>query len=461
MRDRDASILCRVVIPDKFERKRMFSSFAQLASSLEASLSLDALQASTTGGTKATDNQNDGKSHLIQKEEIINAEETELLLVEEVSRLSELLRLKDGDFTSLQLQHSEALGKVQSKELAISDVREELEALKLSGKLTTDALNEKYISAEREICDLKEEVNRQKKSSDEKSSVVTNLQALLISASSGTNCNEENEENEENKSQLQIKNETLKLELDQLSTLLSYTKSEKAALEELLNGFKASTRTHEDQLAVNQRDLASLRSELSQVHLDWRSETGFSKLALAEGVSDRLKLQTRYEAEKDELKAKVVSLEKSLTMQKDSYEALDAKCGKQISANVERTSEMDDLYRSLSQASDTNEEVKLLHSVTQAELLGVTNELKEKNSSVAELQGKLEETNLSRLELESVLEEKNTTIADLQVKQTTLTEKTKDIVKKYSEMKTKNQSLENAGDEKHSEAIKSLQQKVR
>ena len=441
----------------------MFSSFAQLASSLEASLSLDALQASTTGETKSTDNQSHGKPNLTQKEELISTdghttnEETELLLVEEVSRLSELLRLKDGDLTSLQVQHSEALGKIQSKELAISDVREELEALKLSGKSTIDALNEKYISAEREICDLKEEVNRLKKSSDEKSSVVTNLQALLLTASNSTNCNEGNEEN---KSQLQIKNETLKLELDQLSTLLSYTKSEKAALEELLNGFKASTRTHEDQLTVNQRDLASLRAELSQVNLDWKNETESSRLALADAVTDRLKLETQYETEMNELKAQVILLEKNLTVQKDSYDALDAKCGKQISADAEKTSEMDDLYRSLSQASDANEEVKLLHSVTQAELAALASELIEKKKSITELQGNLDERNASIMELESVVKERNTTIADLQVKQTTLTEKTKDIVKKYSEMKTKNQNLESAGDEKYTEAIKNLQQKV-
>ena len=121
---------------------------------------------------------------------------------------------------------------------------------------------------------------------------------------------------------------------------------------------------------------------------------------------------------------------------------------------------MDDLYRSLSQASDANEEVKLLHSVTQAELAALASELIEKKKSITELQGNLDERNASIMELESVVKERNTTIADLQVKQTTLTEKTKDIVKKYSEMKTKNQNLESAGDEKYTEAIKNLQQKV-
>ena len=419
---------------------RMFTSFAQLASSLEASLSLDNLQ-NTPAGAKKSDGElsnsvpdiSNGKTgpkpfqnHEGSKEQ----EDTEFRLVEEISRVSELLRAKGLENDALNSQLNEVKNEAQARKLAFCDLQDEYKLLKSLEKSAADESDDRASSAQREIVDLREELNRQVKSSEDKSSKILSLQSELSAASSlnVTNAAEHSsgDNNDHALLQLQHENASLKREISQFSNSLNESTEHVRSLDVLMEEAKTLRRTQEDQLTSSSREIKSLKDDLQSVKNDLHNY----QLESARLQEESLK---EYLNEKISLQEIIGTLEAEVLQQKAINNALREMREKQSTADAEKTLEMEDLYRSLSQASDTAEQEKCLLITTQSEI---------KNLNI-------------------IINDKNDIITDLQSKLTTLTDKMKDLVKKYGELKTKNSNLEQTGGEKSAEISKNLQGKVR
>ena len=444
----------------------MFTSFAQLASTLEASLSLDALQVPADGTKKSDDN-----STITKKKEAANDEktsapnprggdETEILLVEEVSRLSELLRSKNEECSTTMLKLSESLGNLQSQKLAFSDLSDELKALKVSAKLSSQDYDDKLSSAEREMCDLRDEVSRLKKVVDD-GNEQRNLMQMQLSASPivDTPDGGENSETEQN-SQLHHENTSLKREISQNCISLSQAKQQISSLEGLLEEAKTSRRLNEDKLSKYERDLTSLTERLSTAESDRLSEVESYERKLKDMAEAETLLKSTHENNLTAITLAKSEAENALLQQKASYDTLNESFEKLNTANLEKISEMEDLYRSVAGASDSVEQEKSLRNKAQTELSNLREQLEEKSKSISELEFNLLQKDSAIEAFDTELSLKNSAISELQAKQVTLTEKTKDIVKKYSEIKAKNQSLELASGDKSAEALQQLQNKV-
>jgi chromosome segregation ATPase len=448
----------------------MFNSFAQLASSLEATLSLDALQ-TPTAETKKVDEEttsvvskgvrNDrNEVHPNNKKGDRRSEDTEMQLVEEVSRITELLRLKDEEGLSVNMKLSEALNELQSGKLAYSDIKNELKEAKLTIKSMAEASDDKANSNSREISDLNEEITKLKKSVAEKESLISSLQTKPIVKPQADIVNDGEIQRAEDTSQLRDENAALNVEVAQNSAILQSAKEQIISFENQLDEAKAFRRQNEDQLVACQREITSLKEELSIIRSEKEKEYVLFGSKLESAESNTVEQKKQFESQIEAMKAKIAAMEIQINQQESSYAALKGASERQSSSDAEKSSEMEDLYRSLSEASESIEHEKSLSTIANAELAELRCSLTESNKQLSELRGKDEERAKQILDLERTIREKSEAIADLQAKQTTLTEKTKDIVKKYSEMKTKNQNLEQSGGEKSAEATKNLQNKV-
>jgi chromosome segregation ATPase len=445
----------------------MFTSFAQLASTLEASLSLDALQVPADGTKKSDDNSNiTNKKETAKDEKPLasnprGADETEILLVEEVSRLSELLRSKNEECSTTMSKLSESLGNLQSQKLAFSDLSDELKALKVSSKLSSQDYEDKLSSAGREMCDLRDEVSRLQKVVED-GNEQRNLMQMQLSASPIVDVPDAGENSEtEQSSQLHHENASLKREISQNSISLSQAKQQISSLEGLLEDAKTSRRLNEDKLSKYERDLASLTERLSTAESDRLSEVESYEKKLKDMAATESMLESTHASNIAAITFAKSEAENALLQQKASYDALNESFVKLNKANLEKISEMEDLYRSVAGASDSVEQEKSLRNIAQTELSNLREQLEEKSKSISELQHNLAQKDSSIEALDKELSLKNSAIAELQAKQVTLTEKTKDIVKKYSEIKAKNQSLELASGDKSAEALQQLQNKVK
>jgi chromosome segregation ATPase len=448
----------------------MFNSFAQLASSLEASLSLDALQ-TPAAETKKVDEEtssvvskgvrNDrNEVHPNNTKEDGRSEDAEMKLVEEVSRITELLRLKDEEGISVNMKLSEALDELQSGKLAYSDIKNELKEAKLTIKSMTEASDDRINSSSREISDLNEEITKLKKSITEKESLISSLQSKAIVKPQADTVDDGEIHHVEDTSQLRNENAALTVEVAQSLTILQSAKEQIISYENQLDEAKTFRRQNEDQLVACQREISSLKEELSSIRSEKEKEYVLFGSKLESAESDSLEQKKQFESQIESLRVKIAAMEVQITQQESSYAALKGASERQSSTDAEKLSEMEDLYRSLSEASESIEHEKSLSSIANAELAELRCSVTESNKQLSELKRKDEERAKQILDLEGTVSEKNKAIADLQAKQTTLTEKTKDIVKKYSEMKTRNQNLEQSGGEKSAEATKSLQNKV-
>ena len=445
----------------------MFTSFAQLASTLEASLSLDALQVPADGTKKSDDNSSITKKKEATKDEKASApnprgaDETEILLVEEVSRLSELLRSKNEECSTTMSKLSESLGNLQSQKLAFSDLNDELKALKVSAKLSSQDYDDKLSSTEREMCDLRDEVSRLKKVVDD-GNEQRDLMQMQLSASPVVDTPDGGENNEtEQSSQLHHENTSLKREISQNSISLSQAKQQISSLEGLLEEAKTSRRLNEDKLSKYERDLASLTERLSIAESDRMSVVESYERKLKDMAVTESLLKSKHENNLTAITLARSEAENALLQQKASYDTLNESFEKLNMANMEKISEMEDLYRSVAGASDSVEQEKSLRNKAQTELSNLREQLEEKSKSISELQLNLAQRDSSIVALDKERFLKNNTISELQAKQVTLTEKTKDIVKKYSEIKAKNQSLELASGDKSADALQQLQNKVK
>ena len=448
------------------DEAKMFTSFAQLASTLEATLSLDALQAPASSTKKNDDlstftaKMEAGKDESALAVNPRGAGETEILLVEEVSRLSELLRQKNDECTATLSKFSESVGSLQAQKLAFTDLSDELKEVKLSAKLNCQDYDDKLSSAGREMCDLREEISRLKKVVDD-----GNEQRNLMQMQLSTNPIADGLDGRENceleqSSQISLENSTLKREISQNQISLSQSKQQISSLEGLLEDAKSSRRLHEDKLSKYERDLTSLGEKVSSLESDRLVEVESYEKKRKEMAEAESMMKCAHENDVTSITTAKSELEIALAQQKASYEILNESFKKLTAADIEKTSEMEDLYRSVSGASDSVEQEKSLRSKAQAELSNLRDQLAEKNNSLSELSLNLSQKDsmIENLGKEIVL--KSNTVAELQAKQVTLTEKTKDIVKKYSEMKAKNQSLELASDDKSAETLQQLQDKV-
>ena len=444
----------------------MFTSFAQLASTLEATLSLDALQAPASGAKKNDDNPSLTIKKEAGKDDALapnprGAGETEILLVEEVSRLSELLRLKSDECTTNSSKLSESIGILQAQKLAFSDLNEELRAAKLSAKLNSQDYDDKLSSADREMCDLRDEATRLRNVVDD-GNEQRNLMQMQLSSNTVVKSLDDGENlDTEQSSQMYQENSSLKLEISQNQVSLNQSKQQISSLEGLLQDAKAARRLNEDKLSKFERDLASLAEKLSCAKSHGLAQVESYESKLKEIVEAKLIMKSGYEDNVTSLTAAKQELESALLQQKASYNFLNESFEKLKTADLEKSSEMEDLYRSVSGASDSVEEEKSLRNKAQTELSNFRDQLLEKNKSISELQSNISQKDSTIEDLRKELSLKNNTIAELQAKQVTLTEKTKDIVKKYSEMKAKNQSLEVASGDKSAETLQQLQNKVR
>lgn len=445
----------------------MFTSFAQLASTLEATLSLDALQAPARGVEKDGDNaslttkKEAGKDDNTLALNPRGAGETEILLVEEVSRLSELLRLKSDECTTTSSKLSESIGSLQAQKLAFSDLNEELRAAKLSAKLSCQDYDDKLSSADREMCDLRDEATRLKKVVDD-GNEQRNLMQMQLSSNTVVKSLDGGENSDtEQSSQMYQENSSLKLEISQNQISLNQSKQQISSLEGLLQDAKAARRLNEDKLSKYERDLASLAEKLSCTESDGLAQVESYERKLKEIAEAELIMKSAHENNVTSLTTAKLELESALLQQKASYNILNESFEKLTAADLEKSSEMEDLYRSVSGASDSVEEERSLRTKAQTELSNYRDQLLEKNKSISELQSSISQKDISIEDLNKELSLKNNTIIELQAKQVTLTEKTKDIVKKYSEMKAKNQSLEVASGDKSAETLQQLQNKVR
>jgi chromosome segregation ATPase len=250
------------------------------------------------------------------------------------------------------------------------------------------------------------------------------------------------------------------VEVAQSLTILQSAKEQIISYENQLDEAKTFRRQNEDQLVACQREISSLKEELSSIRSEKEKEYVLFGSKLESAESDSLEQKKQFESQIESLRVKIAAMEVQITQQESSYAALKGASERQSSTDAEKLSEMEDLYRSLSEASESIEHEKSLSSIANAELAELRCSVTESNKQLSELKRKDEERAKQILDLEGTVSEKNKAIADLQAKQTTLTEKTKDIVKKYSEMKTRNQNLEQSGGEKSAEATKSLQNKV-
>ena len=449
----------------------MFNSFAQLASSLEASLSLDALQTSTTETKKVEEETTSAVSkgirndrneiHPNNKKGERSSEDTEMQLVEEISRISELLRLKDEEGISVNMKLSEALDELQSGKLAYSDIKNELKEAKSTMKSMAQASDDKMNSSAREISDLTDECSKLKKCVAEKENLINSLQTKPIVKPQADIVDGGEIQHTEDNLQLQDEIASLNMELAQNLAMLKSAKEQIISFENLLDEAKAFRRQNEDQLVANQREISTLKEELCNIQSEKEKEKELYGSKLESAETNSVEQKKQFESQIEALKAKITVLESHISQQESSYEALKGASERQSSTDAEKSSEMEDLYRSLSEASESIEHEKSLTTIANAELAELRCSLTESEKQLSELRGKNEERDKRILDLEGAINEKNNSIADLQAKQSTLTEKTKDIVKKYSEMKTKNQNLEQSGGEKSAEATKSLQNKVR
>lgn len=445
----------------------MFTSFAQLASTLEASLSLDALQVPAEGTKKNDDNTNTTRKKEAAKDDkpMANnpsgADETEILLVEEVSRLSELLRSKNEECSTTMSKLSESLGTMQSQKLAFSDLNDELKALKVSAKLSSQDYDDKVSSAEREMCDLRDEVSRLKKVVDD-GNEQRDLMQIQLSASPIVDAPDVGENRvAEQSSQLHHENTSLKREISQKSISLSQSKQQISSLEGLLEDAKTSRRLNEDKLSKYERDLATLTEKLSIAESDRLKEDESYERKLNYMAEAESLLESAHEKNLTAITLAKSEAENALLQQKASYDALNDSFAKLNTANLEKISEMEDLYRSVAGASDSVEQEKSLRNKAQTELSNLREQLEEKSKSISELQFNLIQKDSAIESLDKEISLKNNAISELQAKQVTLTEKTKDIVKKYSEIKAKNQSLELASGDKNAETLQQLQNKVK
>lgn len=448
----------------------MFTSFAQLASSLEASLSLDALQSSTTDTTKVEEEITSGLSKDVRNDrnEVHpknskgekKSEDTEMRLVEEVSRISEMLRLKDAECLSVNVKLSEALDELQSGKLAYSDIKNELKEAKMTIKSIKESNDDQVNSTSREIVDLNEEIVKLKKCVAEKESLISSIQTKSTAKPLAENSDGGGGKLTEDNLHLQNENVALNVEVAEKLAMLHTAKEQIISFENLLDEAKSFRRQNEDQLVICKREISSLSEEIANIQSEKQKEkeSYMTKLECSESTS--LEQKKQYDSQIEASKAKITKLEIQISQQETSYEALKGASDRQSSNDAEKSSEMDDLYRSLSEASESIEHEKSLCSIAHAELAELRVSLAESSNALTELRANYEEKNKLVIDLEGTLNEKNKSISDLQAKQSTLTEKTKDIVKKYSEMKTKNQNLELSGGEKNAEANKSLQNKV-
>lgn len=449
----------------------MFNSFAQLASSLEASLSLDALQTVTTETKKVEEETTSVVSkgvrtdrnevHPNNKKGGRGSEDTEIYLVEEVSRITELLRLKDEEGISVNMKLSEALDELQSGKLAYSDIKNDLKEAKMAIKSMAEASDDKLNSSDRQISDLNEEVSKLRKSVAEKEYLVNSLKTKPVVKPQADVVDDGEIRHGEDNFQLQEENAALNVQVAQNLAMLQSAKEQIISFENLLDEAKAFRRQNEDQVVTCQREISFLKEELSNIQAEKEKEKELfgSKLESAESNSEEQKQQ--FELQTGALKAKIAVLETTINQQKSSYEALKGAVDRHSSSDAEKSSEMEDLYRSLSEASESIEQEKSISSIAHAQLTELRCSLTESNKQLIEMRVRDEERDKRIFDLESTINEKNSSITDLQAKQSTLTEKTKDIVKKYSEMKSRNQTLELSGGEKSAEATKNLQNKVR
>ena len=461
----------------------MFTSFAQLASTLEASLSLDNLQGAAAGLQEAAtgikkcaegtnveaDKTNSKGCSKPQENSIVSGknDETEVLLIEEISRVSELLRAKDEECSFLQAQLTGFRDDTQSRKLAFSDLQDELKATKLSQKSVTADHDDRISAARREISDLQEENSRLKTFADEKSAKLLALQSELAALPIRVVENSEDSINSdschENFAQSRHEDISVRRESAQNLCALNDSLVQIKKLEALIDEAKTLRRGNEDKLSASQREIGLLNekmeivmsgsvkqdedrqqlvlehSKLKEEHLRLHEE--YSTLDLEHS---RLRENySKYESESSSqsltsssemtiMKEKFNTLENDLHQQKAINNALKEIRDKQILIDNEKSQEISDLCTSLSELSDA-----------------VENE-KNKNSAV----------NLEITDLKKDISDKNEKIADLQSKLNLLTEKMKDIVRKYGELKSKYSALEQTGGEKTMEIAKNLQTKV-
>lgn len=433
-----------------------------MASSLEASLSLDALQntiTSTTGiktgeETVAVD---DGGAKGFPRPSVNsnlkgnsnpypNAsnghEETEIQLVEEISRVSELLRVKDAECSTLQFQLAESKRDLQSGKLALADLTNDLKSAKSLEKSAAADSDDRANTAERIIADLRDEIIHQKKISDDKAAKLKTLQLELAEASKrekeasvkkedsseSSFGDTKSDDNDALAQQLQHENSVLKRECTQnVDTIADFTDQIKS-LEGLLAEAKVTSRLTEDRLITSQREVSSLKETIENI----QAESAMYRIEKDKEIMTMTSSNERIGREIASLKDKIGTLESEITQQKTTNTDLKDMRDQQTAADTVKTSEIEDLYLSLSQASDNIERERSLLTASTLELTAIQKTVIEKDVTIADLQGKL----------------------------TTLTDKMKDIVKKYGEMKAKNSSIEHAGGEKSAEMVKQMQSKV-
>ena len=285
---------------------------------------------------------------------------------------------------------------------------------------------------------------------------------MQLSASPVVDTPDGGENNEtEQSSQLHHENTSLKREISQNSISLSQAKQQISSLEGLLEEAKTSRRLNEDKLSKYERDLASLTERLSIAESDRMSVVESYERKLKDMAVTESLLKSKHENNLTAITLARSEAENALLQQKASYDTLNESFEKLNMANMEKISEMEDLYRSVAGASDSVEQEKSLRNKAQTELSNLREQLEEKSKSISELQLNLAQRDSSIVALDKERFLKNNTISELQAKQVTLTEKTKDIVKKYSEIKAKNQSLELASGDKSADALQQLQNKVK
>ena len=461
----------------------MFTSFAQLASTLEASLSLDSLQGAAAGlqevatGIKKSaeginveaDKTSSKECSKLQENSLLSDkhDETEVLLIEEISRVRELLRAKDEECSLLQAQVSEFRDDTQSRKLAFSDLQDELKATKLSQETFTADNDDRMNTAGRQISDLREENGRLKTFADEKSAKLLALQSELAAVPIRVVENSDNSMSNDNcdENLAQLRHENLSLKRESAQNLCAFNDGivQIKKLEALIDEAKSLRRQNEDQLVASQREIDSLNkkmeivlsgstkqdevrqqlvvehSKLKEEHLNLHEEHS----TLVEEHSRLREKYARFEVESSSksetsssemtiLKEKLTTFENDLHQQKAINNALKEIRDKQILIDNEKSHEINDLCTSLSELSDAVEN--------------------EKNKNLA--------VNLEITDLNKDISDKNEKITDLQSKLNLLTEKMKDIVRKYGEMKTKYSNLEQTGGEKTIEISKNLQTKV-
>mmetsp|Transcript_16322 Transcript_16322/g.15637 ORF Transcript_16322/g.15637 Transcript_16322/m.15637 type:complete len:964 (+) Transcript_16322:207-3098(+) len=431
----------------------MFTSFEQFQKDLQASLptlSLDDLQGVKKDETKeAVSNETNGKSKPDSIKSITN-EDTELQLVEEISRVSELFRSKDAECLELLQQLSDSKNELQAKDLAFSDIKQELKNSKSSASVV-DNYEDKISAIERDNIDLREEIDRQKKIAEERSLKVATLQTQL--------------------SQSQVSNEQLKQQVVQgvdgesdgdtakLRQEISVTKEEAlqnfhllneandqiSSLEARLEKSKTALRLAEDKATTNERNRITTSKESDEIKMELldkvktiekskivvSEEFSTIKTELSNEISVLKEQQKQAVSDISSVKANNDFLEADLLKSKAINNALKEMRDQQASDVAEKAVEMEDLYRSLSQASDAMEQEKSFLVAAQNEITDLHKELTEKKDANVDLQGKL----------------------------SVLTDKMKDLVKKYQDNKSKMQILEQSGGDKTSEIMKNLQNK--